>query len=157
MIVLKVYKQNTLERDSICLIQVSKILQKIINNYNSLNEFAKQIEISSAYISKLINLKYKNLPSPKILQKIAEGSKGLTTYNELMQICGYGQTIEKTSIEQGAIEYLKEIVKRQESGWSLVEIVLNYIKKLERGDYILDTQENTKNKNLWHTTIIGKE
>ena len=58
MIVLKVYKQNTLEQDSICLIQVSKILQKIINNYNSLNEFAKQIEISSAYISKLINLKY---------------------------------------------------------------------------------------------------
>ncbi|MCI9015923.1 MAG: helix-turn-helix transcriptional regulator [Clostridia bacterium] len=154
---MKVYKQNTLEQDSICLIQVSKILQKIINNYNSLNEFAKQIEISSAYISKLINLKYKNPPSPKILQKIAEGSKGLTTYNELMQICGYGQTIEKTSIEQGAIEYLKEIVKRQESGWSLVEIVLNYIKKLERGDYILDTQENTKNKNLWHTTIIGKE
>lgn len=69
--------------------KVSTILQKIINSYNSLNEFAKQIEISSAYISKLINLKYKNPPSPNVLKKIADGSKGITTYNELMQICGY--------------------------------------------------------------------
>jgi len=73
----------------------SKILQRITNNYNSLNEFARQIGISSAYISKLINFKYENPPSPNVLKKIADGSKGLTTYNELMQICGYKQKIEK--------------------------------------------------------------
>ena len=59
MIVLKVYKQNTLEQDSICLIQVSKILQKIINNYNSLNEFAKQIEIKRNKLEKFANDLYK--------------------------------------------------------------------------------------------------
>lgn len=125
----------------------SEILKKIYNSYSNQRDFASSTGVNRAYISQYMNCKLSNPPTPKILKKIADGSKGITTYNELMQICGYGQAIEKTSIEQGAIEYLEEIVKRQEPGWSIVEIALNYIKKIEGGDYMLDTQENSKNKN----------
>ncbi len=127
----------------------SKIINAIVsNNYNNnIAEFARAVPFDRTYASKYLNKRLASAPPPRKLQKIANASKGLTTYNELMQICGYGQAIEKTSIEQGAIEYLEEIVKRQEPGWSIVEIALNYIKKLEGGDYMLDTQENSKNKN----------
>lgn len=69
--------------------KVAEILKTIINSYSSLNEFAQKADISSAYISKLINLKYKNPPSPNILKKIANASKGTIDYNELMHLCGY--------------------------------------------------------------------
>lgn len=75
-------------------IKISEILSKIITKYNSLNEFARKSDISSAYISKLINLKYRNPPTPRILEKIANASKGVTTYAELMQICGYVEVID---------------------------------------------------------------
>lgn len=75
--------------ENIINLKISEILKEIINKYNSLNEFAEKSGISSAYISKLINLKYKNPPSPRMLEKIAKASKGFITYNELMQICEY--------------------------------------------------------------------
>lgn len=34
-------------------------------------------------------MKLDNPPTPKILKKLANASKGLTTYQKLMQICGY--------------------------------------------------------------------
>lgn len=124
-----------------------EIIKKINDTYPTQYDFANKSTVNRTYLSQYINKKLSAPPSPNILKKIVEGSKGITTYNELMQICGYGQTIEKTSIENGAIEYLKDMVKRQEPGWSLVEIALNYIKKLEGGNHMLDTQENSKNKN----------
>mgnify|MGYP002548383249 CR=1 FL=1 len=75
--------------ENIINLKISEILKEIINKYNSLNEFADKSGISSAYISKLINLKYKNPPSPRMLKKISEASKGVVTYNDLMQICNY--------------------------------------------------------------------
>lgn len=111
----------------------ANILNEIVSHYQSISEFANVSTNGRSYISKYINKKITAPPSPKVLQKIANASKGLTTYNELMQICGYGQAIERTAIEQGAIEYLEGIVSRQEPGWSLVDITLNYIKRLEGG------------------------
>lgn len=49
------------------------------------------------YISKYINLKLDNPPTPEILRKIANSSKGLTTYTELMLICGYLETDDSIS------------------------------------------------------------
>lgn len=55
----------------------------------SLNEFARMSDIDSAYLSRILNKKRTNPPSPKILKKLADASHGITTYEELMTICGH--------------------------------------------------------------------
>lgn len=67
----------------------SNILKKINNEYSSMTEFAKAASLDRSYISKYINKKLNNPPTPKILSGIANASKTLTTYDELMEICGY--------------------------------------------------------------------
>ena len=62
----------------------SSILNSIISKYESLRDFSNVSGFNRTSISKYVRKELKNPPSPKILQKIAEGSKGLTTYNELM-------------------------------------------------------------------------
>ncbi len=65
-----------------------EILKKCQENI-SLNEFARISEVDAGYLSRIINKKKKNPPSPGILKKLADASKGITSYEELMQICGY--------------------------------------------------------------------
>lgn len=67
----------------------SKILSDIHGNYENMTEFAKAAAFDRSYISKYIHKRLDNPPSPKILERIANASKGITTYNELMFICGY--------------------------------------------------------------------
>lgn len=74
--------------------EFSKILTKINCSYDTMTDFAKKASFDRTYISKYINKKLKNPPTPKILEKIANASNGITTYTELMIICGY---IEKNS------------------------------------------------------------
>lgn len=70
-------------------------MHKIYINYNSQEEFAKLINVSGTYISQFINYQLNDPPKPSILRKIAKGSKGITTYKELMQVCGYLDGIEE--------------------------------------------------------------
>lgn len=67
----------------------SNILQKISDSYSSISEFAEKSEVNRTYLSKYINQKLDNPPTPKILIKIANASKGITTYEELMTVCGH--------------------------------------------------------------------
>lgn len=67
----------------------SNILKTLCGYYGSINKLANKTGITASYICKLIKLKYKEAPSPKILRKIADNSDGLFTYLELMYICGY--------------------------------------------------------------------
>lgn len=67
----------------------ANILKKINDEYPSMTEFAKQASLDRSYISKYINKKLSNPPTPKILSGISNASKGITTYDELMKICGY--------------------------------------------------------------------
>lgn len=67
----------------------SNILNKIINKYDSITDFADVSTVGRSYISKYIHMKIDAPPSPKVLEKIAASSKAVTTYEELMQICGY--------------------------------------------------------------------
>lgn len=67
----------------------AKILVKIKNTYGSINKMSEKMGITTAYLSKLIRLKYDNAPSPDILNKISSNSNGIITYNELMEVCGY--------------------------------------------------------------------
>lgn len=67
----------------------SSILENINLKYDTMSEFGKKASFDRTYISKYINKKLKNPPTPKILKKIADNSKGVTTYEELMEVCGY--------------------------------------------------------------------
>lgn len=67
----------------------SEILQKITNNYDSISDFSEKSEVNRTYISKYINKKLDTPPSPKVLMKIANSSNDITTYEELMEVCGY--------------------------------------------------------------------
>lgn len=65
------------------------ILNRIKSKYESQNKMANAMNLSSAYFTKLFDINTKNPPAPEYLKRIADNSKGITTYQELMQICGY--------------------------------------------------------------------
>ncbi len=65
-----------------------EILKKCQSNM-SLNEFARLSNVDAGYLSRIINKKKSTPPSPRILEKISKASKGVTTYEELMEVCGY--------------------------------------------------------------------
>ena len=70
-------------------IEFSNILKRINSTYDTMSEFASRASFDRTYISKYINLKLDKAPSPSILQKIADASKGIVSYIDLMKICGY--------------------------------------------------------------------
>lgn len=70
-------------------IRFANIISNINSTYSTMTEFAKIANFDRTYISKYINQKLDNPPTPKILKKIADASKGITTYDELMEVCGY--------------------------------------------------------------------
>lgn len=67
----------------------SEILKKIYNTFDNQRDFADATGVNRGYLSRYMNMKISNPPSPKILINIANASKGITTYDELMGICGY--------------------------------------------------------------------
>lgn len=69
--------------------EFSNILQKINSTYTTMTEFAQKAAFDRTYISKYINMRLNNPPTPKILEKISNASNDVVTYNELMRICGY--------------------------------------------------------------------
>lgn len=75
--------------------EFATILSKISYEYGSISEFARKANLGRSYISKYINLKIPHPPSIKILTKIAENSKGITTYGELLKLCGYIKPAQK--------------------------------------------------------------
>lgn len=67
----------------------SNILNEIYKKYPNQRDFAEATGVNRGYLSRYINKKLDAPPTPGILQKIANGSKNITTYEELMDICGY--------------------------------------------------------------------
>lgn len=67
----------------------AKILKKINETYDSQREFSKKSEINRTYLSQYMNMKLDEPPKPKTLEKLANASHSLITYEELMLICGY--------------------------------------------------------------------
>lgn len=65
------------------------ILDNILSRYETITELSKISGIDRGYLSRFINKKLPSPPSPKILKKLANASKGVTTYEELMVLCGY--------------------------------------------------------------------
>lgn len=71
------------------------ILVKQAQGNRTLNNFAKECEVSSSALSRIINNKNTEPPHPTTLQKIATNSD--ITYYQLMDASGY---ITKELIEQ---------------------------------------------------------
>jgi len=108
----------------------SEILKKINETYANQRDFANSTGVNIVYISQYMNCYLSNPPHPKILRRIADNSKGITTYEELMRVCGYIDS-NRTAMEDEAIKSLEDMVERQVPGYSLIDIVLKYIKRLE--------------------------
>ena len=68
---------------------LANIIKTLCCHYGSINKFGKKVDMSPAYLSRVMKGFYKGAPSPDILRRIADGSDGLFTYIELMYICGY--------------------------------------------------------------------
>lgn len=84
------------------------ILKNINETYNSQRDFAKKSGINRTYLSQYMNMKLNEPPMPKILKKLAESSNNITTYEELMEICGYINNMFKNKILM-LEKYKKEI------------------------------------------------
>jgi len=85
------------------------IIKKINDSYPTQHEFAYYSGVNRTYLSQYINMKLNTPPKPKILKKIANSSKGITNYHELMEICGYvdDETIQiKQSLFNNDDEFL---------------------------------------------------
>lgn len=67
----------------------AQILKNINDTYDSQRDFARKSEINRTYLSQYMNMKLDEPPKPRILEKLASASNGITTYEELMTICGY--------------------------------------------------------------------
>ncbi len=91
----------------------SSILREINSTYSSMTEFAQKASFDRTYISKYINMKLSNPPTPKILDKIANASNGVATYEELMHVCGYytSDVLLGEFFERSFIELLKKLTE----------------------------------------------
>lgn len=67
----------------------AKVLKKINETYENQTYFGKASGVNRTYLSQYMNLKLDSPPSPKVLKGLADASKGIVSYEELMEICGY--------------------------------------------------------------------
>lgn len=69
--------------------EFANLIKRIKETYNTQEEFAKKSGVGRTYLSQYMNMKLEYPPKPKILEKLAASSNGITSYPDLMTICGY--------------------------------------------------------------------
>lgn len=126
----------------------SKILNKIAKQYGNITYFANAASVGRSYLSKYINNKLPSPPTPKILEKIAEASGGITNYDELMHVCGYLNSnisskeivaqnicknyeadIDNLNIKDIDKDFIFEIlIKQEEHNTTVINQINNFIK-----------------------------
>ena len=85
----------------------AQILKNISETFENQRDFSKKSEINRTYLSQYMNMKIDKPPKPEILKRIADNSKGVTTYEELMEICGY----QAENMETFVFNIYKEVKK----------------------------------------------
>ena len=116
--------------------EFSNILENINSKYDTMTDFAKKANFDRTYISKYINKKLSNPPTPKILKKIADASKGVTTYSELMLICGYIDKIEDN------VDTLKNLkTKKMKLEKQYEDLKLNKYEKNAINNFLIDEKK----------------
>ena len=86
----------------------SEILKRIYKSYINQRDFAEATGVNRGYLSQYMNEKLNNPPSPKILKGIADAANGITTYDELMYICGHTTIDKELSNITNSLKELKE-------------------------------------------------
>lgn len=86
----------------------AQILKNISETYNNQRDFSKKSEINRTYLSQYMNMKLNKPPKPEILEKLANSSHGIVTYESLMVICGYTEFGNLTSKTNEIIAYISE-------------------------------------------------
>ena len=130
----------------------ANMLKKINSTYDTMTEFAEKSGVDRAYISKYINMKLDNPPTPKILMKIANHSNGITTYDELMNICGftiYSTSLEKTKNAQSILAYdnlVKKIPLSENEKKYLKSLYFDYHKLRKSGISLNQIRNKLLNK-----------
>lgn len=126
-------------------IKFRDILIKIKNEkFDTITEFALKSKVNRTYLSQYINGLLNAPPSPKILKKIADVSEGITTYQELMQICGYINEEFSISDHLSAEEYA-EMTKKNGS-----------ISLEEKAQRMLDYMEKNNLEHLDMLPVYGR-
>lgn len=95
--------------------EFADIIKKISNNYDNQRDFASKSGINRNYLSRYMNLKMDKPPKPAILLRLAEASCGLTTYEDLMRICGYFEQVSGNRLKQAREEQhlsIEEVAKQ---------------------------------------------
>lgn len=100
---------------------MTKKFSIIINNisklYTNQRDFSVRTGVNRTYLSKYINMQLDIPPKPVILKRIAENSGNITTYMELMHICGYIEDEEVNNVYNQ--ERFLEILRRIQGNRSL--------------------------------------
>lgn len=129
-------------------ITFANILKNINNAYPNQRVFANQLKLlNRTYISKYINLRLDNPPRPEVLKELAENSKGITTYEELMLICGHIEDYNKNILKSfySNINSIKENLLASYKGLDLNGLDENDIDDIKV--YIELKKKLKKNKN----------
>lgn len=128
----------------------SSVLSEIYNQYHNQTKFAKKANIDRTYISKYINQKLEVPPSAPILRRLANASKGIITYQELMQMCGYldENEIIKSNSRVNIEDNCKNILEIKLGG-DITKLILNGIQLKKVSSCLL--KHNKEKKSL---TII---
>ena len=127
----------------------ANILSKINTTYDSMSEFGKIADLDRSYISKYINKKLENPPSPDILKKISEASKGIISYYELMEICGY--------IDLSCVFLLNDGFETNLCYWNKEDLKdIGFSQEDIKQLVYLSNNNNVKNKNKKISEILNK-
>lgn len=84
--------------------EFARIIRNIKETYNSQEEFSEKSGIGRTYLSQYMNAKLDKPPKPAILKKLANASNNITTYKELMKICGYSKQLLENRVSNIYIE-----------------------------------------------------
>lgn len=146
----------------------SNILKNILKKYDSIQDFANHVEMDRGYLSRNINKKLNNPPTPKILKKIADNSKGITTYEELMEVCGYIEKKDRANDLPSKINKLNEDKIKLEKEYNKLnlnneesKIIKDYKKQFKKiVEYhcnSLDYNYNLKDLQITHEWLTNEE
>lgn len=122
----------------------AKILINIKETYNSQEEFAKKSGVGRTYISQYMNCKIDFPPKPQLLVKISEASKGITTYDELMNICGYINSVGISDINLDSDEM--NILSKMLLDYKEFLNTNNSFNKFDEQKYLSHLSKNSREK-----------
>ena len=120
----------------------ANIIKKIKNEYDSQVEFSEKTDVGRTYLSQYMNMKIDKPPKPEILRKLADNSKGVTTYEELMEVCGYQSENMETFVFNIYKEFKRfaDYIKSNDTDSAIdikstISTFLRYLEKLSTNIY----------------------